>query len=388
MKRSRLAGVLAAACALICAAPASAAVVTDVITEGDVVRQAEGTTPTNDWVVYTRTANSVATFVTGPSTPPVGDGSLETSTPATGDKVFAFNYDWIGTPLTDLDAISYSSYRGTALPAQPLPSLNIEIDENGGTLQPGDYAVLVFEPINNTGLQGVIVPGLWQTWNGINSGTARWWTSQPINGQCNGPSAACLRTWSQVLANNPNATIIGGFGINQGSGNPGLTGASDGLTVGTVGADDVRYDFEPDDDGDGVANVSDNCPDDANADQADGDGDAIGDVCDPDRDNDGVANGTDNCPDASNAGQEDADGDLIGDACDPDRDGDGVANGTDNCADTPNADQADHDGDGIGTACDGTELPVTPDDCKQDNWKVWTPPFKNQGDCVSSLNKP
>src|SRR4051794_18984678 len=232
MKRSRLVGAFPAACALAGAGrrPASAAVVTDVVTESDVVRLAEDTPPppTTDWVIYTRTANSLATFVDGPSTtPPAGGGSLKTVTPAAGDKVFVFNYDWVGTKLSDLDAISYSSYRfAPPAPAQPLPSLNVEIDMNGGTLQPGDYSVLVFEPINNAA-QGAILNNTWQTWNGINSGAARWWSSRPINGQCSGPSALCVRTWSQILANNPNATIIGGFGINQGSGNPGLTGASD-----------------------------------------------------------------------------------------------------------------------------------------------------------------
>src|ERR1700689_5156904 len=37
----------------------------------------------------------------------------------------------------------------------------------------------------------------------------------------------------------------------------------------------------PDDDNDGCANTADNCPGIANSDQADGDGDGVGDVCDP-----------------------------------------------------------------------------------------------------------
>ena len=55
-------------------------------------------------------------------------------------------------------------------------------------------------------------------------------------------------------------------------------------------------------DGDGVDDRLDNCPDDANLDQADGDGDGLGDVCD-------------NCPTVSNPSQTDSDNDGIGDAC-------------------------------------------------------------------------
>ncbi|HSA59372.1 MAG TPA: choice-of-anchor Q domain-containing protein [bacterium] len=60
---------------------------------------------------------------------------------------------------------------------------------------------------------------------------------------------------------------------------------------------------DDDDDDDGVLDVDDNCPSDANADQADTDGDGVGDACD-------------NCVDDDNADQADADGDGIGDACD------------------------------------------------------------------------
>ena len=42
-----------------------------------------------------------------------------------------------------------------------------------------------------------------------------------------------------------------------------------------------------DDDGDAVDNGCDNCPDDANRDQANNDGDGLGDACDDDDDNDG-----------------------------------------------------------------------------------------------------
>ncbi|CAM1349854.1 thrombospondin type 3 repeat-containing protein [Tenacibaculum insulae] len=105
-----------------------------------------------------------------------------------------------------------------------------------------------------------------------------------------------------------------------------------------------------DDDGDGVLNGVDNCPNTANADQADVDGNGIGDAC-QDTDGDGVLDIDDNCPTTSNSDQADADGNGIGDAC-QDTDGDGVMDGDDNCINTANADQADGNNDGVGDVCD------------------------------------
>lgn len=111
--------------------------------------------------------------------------------------------------------------------------------------------------------------------------------------------------------------------------------------------------FATDVDGDGVVNDLDNCPFTPNSDQADADGDLVGDVCEGDFDGDGVADPNDNCPDAPNADQADADQDGIGDACDDDRDADGVPDAIDNCVLVPNPDQSDRDQDGVGDACDG-----------------------------------
>jgi uncharacterized repeat protein (TIGR01451 family) len=139
--------------------------------------------------------------------------------------------------------------------------------------------------------------------------------------------------------------------------------------------------------------AADNCPQVSNVDQADLDGDGLGDACDCDRDGDGVfecdpgvppapplpacaggasADCSDNCELIANADQADGDGDGVGDACDCDADGDGVpecdpaapggpappacAGGvtsgcTDNCPGLPNPSQTDLDGDGVGDAC-------------------------------------
>ena len=59
----------------------------------------------------------------------------------------------------------------------------------------------------------------------------------------------------------------------------------------------------------------------------------------PDEDGDGVGDGSDNCPTIANAGQENSDADSFGDACD-------------NCPDDDNEDQSDTDLDGTGDVCD------------------------------------
>jgi len=86
----------------------------------------------------------------------------------------------------------------------------------------------------------------------------------------------------------------------------------------------------------------------------------------PDADGDGIEDSQDNCPNAANPNQYDYDGDGIGNACDAtptgDRDLDGVGDGVDNCPYNYNPSQTDSDGDGIGDACEKvpTATPVTP----------------------------
>ena len=182
----------------------------------------------------------------------------------------------------------------------------------------------------------------------------------------------------------------------------GLTGPMD-CTTSTITGETGGV---TDTDGDGIDDEDDNCPDTANADQADLDEDGSGDSCDSDADGDGDDNSIDcddmdpsrysgavevcddvidndcdgdvdlddadvdltasdsdcdgdgfsyiddNCTDDFNPGQSDLDADTYGDVCDADDDGDGVADDSDNCPLDANSSQADTDGDGYGDACD------------------------------------
>ena len=108
-----------------------------------------------------------------------------------------------------------------------------------------------------------------------------------------------------------------------------------------------------DNDGDGIIDLMDNCPNDFNSNQADQDDDEVGDACD-------------NCIIISNSDQIDSDGDHMGNVCDNcpelynksqlDNDRDGVGNVCDNCPSVPNPNQEDSEnngqGDGVGDACD------------------------------------
>ena len=102
---------------------------------------------------------------------------------------------------------------------------------------------------------------------------------------------------------------------------------------------------DSDNDGDGVPDITDNCPAVPNPLQEDSDLDRTGDACDPDNDGDGIPDITDNCPAVPNPLQEDSDSDGTGDACDPDADGDKVSNETDICPEE-NANGFDANSDG------------------------------------------
>ena len=124
----------------------------------------------------------------------------------------------------------------------------------------------------------------------------------------------------------------------------------------------LAWNIAPDRDADGISDVQDNCPDDANTSQTDLDGDGLGDACDSDIDGDGVLNIDDAFP-YDPAETTDTDGDGIGNNADPDDDNDGLTDSFEISIGT-NTLLTDSDGDGLTdyaeVAFDGDATNYTP----------------------------
>ena len=250
------------------------------------------------------------------------------------------------------------------------------VNQNGTAGAEVEVTFVVHEPVSldrDTGFFGLGSASLSQ------GGQVLWYDQWPEN-SCTDlfpPASTCV-----ALSPGEYTLRVGasGFGTNCGGCFP--NGAGD-ATLQFAACDDA--------DGDLLCDIVDNCPNDANPDQADADNDNLGDACDicvgpendadhdgfcadvdncptthnptqSDQDGDELGDVCDNCPTQSNAPQMDSDLDGIGDACDNcpaminplqlDGDGDGWGNGCDNCPGNANGNQNDSDGDGWGNSCD------------------------------------
>ncbi len=241
MKRILLSGVLALGLGLVGLVPAGAATSTVTITPAQLL---SNTAPTamNQFIAINQSGGGGSVgIVNGPAPTPLGVGSLQLAVTAPADHWSVYNYDHMGTLLSSITTLGYSTYTDNATTA---PTLQIEINPGNATgLDAGvTYSTINFEPYMN----GTVTPGAWQSWNVLNG--VVWGT------HLTGAPQGAPVSWSTFLADYPNATIKYGFGVNVGSGWSAMTGNVDALTIGTSSAT-TTYDFET-----MVAGVSGNRP--------------------------------------------------------------------------------------------------------------------------------
>jgi Bacterial Ig-like domain/Thrombospondin type 3 repeat len=270
-------------------------------------------------------------------TPTTGnDSSVQITAPTTpGNYTFTVRWNIGGTG--DANDVGSSSARvdytlTVAAPADAAPTVTGTSPANGATdvAVNSNVSVTFSEPVNVTG------------WYTISCGTSGSHAAT-VSG---GPTTFTIDPSTNfAFSETCTVTVLASEVTDQDANDPPNNMAANYVfSFGTAA--------NPDTDGDGVPNATDNCTTTANPGQENTDGDALGDACDPDDDNDTVNDGTDNCQFVANPGQANNDGDALGDACDPDDDNDTISDGTDNCQFVANSGQADNDSDGQGDACD------------------------------------
>ena len=170
----------------------------------------------NGWTPFTdvlcnppSTVTGTVGFVSGPSAPPLGPGSLQMTTGTNGDSsVGLSNSNFNLVSLSNLTALSYSTFVSNNVDAQ---APYIELVINWGVGTSADDA-LFFEPYLQTGgygtyptvtvpNQGTLLLNAWQTWNALNGG---WW---PNSGGTPGPP---LLTLAYYLTLHPGARLVNG----------------------------------------------------------------------------------------------------------------------------------------------------------------------------------
>jgi hypothetical protein len=215
-------------------------------------------------------------FQIGPSTPPIGTGSVHYTT-GPDDQTFVQlrNTHYEGVLLSSLTALSYDTYVSAYFNCQaPYLELSVDVDGNGFfDVDPGPDDAIFFEPCYQTGTYGTFPPGqtisaqnggivqlnTWKNWVALdvnNPTMGGWWSAK--YGGSGGPPLTLLSNYITTLQglgySNPkivNTTECrGGVRIVAGVGTPwpNFDGNADNFTIGVSG-NNTKYDFECEIDG-------------------------------------------------------------------------------------------------------------------------------------------
>jgi hypothetical protein len=188
--------------------------------------------------------NGTGTFVSGPSTPPLGNGSARITLSANNAGWILSTSEYRGTRFADITQLQYSTYQADRVGTAVAISLQFTVDNDLTDTDTSFKGRLVFEPY----LTGAVADDQWQTWNPMNG---LWWgtgsnpATRPFGAACP-QSNPC--TWQQVLALFPQGgihavdpkAVVFKAGANWGDS---FNGNVDAFTIG-VNNNNTTYNFE------------------------------------------------------------------------------------------------------------------------------------------------
>lgn len=216
----------------------------------------------NGWS-STSSGTGAFSFVNGPGTPPCDTGSAQFTVPDGTSAAQLTTTAYNGTLLSDLTALSYSTYVQSSGGSQQAPYLILDIDTTGDGVADD---TLIFEPAYQDSAhfpsnpQSAIANGTWQTWDALNGG---WYSTNGTGGTSPG-TVKSLADYQAALPSGTTAKIVGihiTAGLPSATGWSSFTGNVDCFTIGVSGGDTKTYDFELDADNDGVPDDQDQCLD-------------------------------------------------------------------------------------------------------------------------------
>ncbi len=229
---------------------------TDVVVEAaDLAADLPEAVSTDSWFFYNdendTINNALGSFVDGPATAPEGDGSVQISVTGTERRNLA-TYQFADVQLSTIKVLKFSTYNpsaGNGGSADRSGYLHFNVSFDGADTW---QRRLVYVPSNN----GSVTQNSWQEWDAVNSGNAKWSYSGPTwptTAQgVSGVSGTTLKTWSQILADYPDArtrTTDSFMGIRVGEPYAdGYTENIDKFSLGILDGDTIEietFDFEP-----------------------------------------------------------------------------------------------------------------------------------------------
>jgi len=163
-------------------------------------------TPDPDPNTPANETTATAQFVNGPGTPPLGTGSAQLNVGSNGVSTAQIrNTNYAGTMLSELTALSYSTYVAQNLNGAQAPYLALYLDYNNDNT-PDD--VILFEPEYQHAYtsavpdQGDLLLNTWQTWDALAGG---WYSTIGTGGS--GPGVG-VKPLSFFFSTTPGTTIV------------------------------------------------------------------------------------------------------------------------------------------------------------------------------------